>query len=296
MPSAIRTVVVGVDFTEPSLDALSWTARNFAPEARLLAVHIVAVPEPPGFLRGRFPAGEELVASAVAGAEVRLKAILSERGIDRAEPIVREGAPAEQLEQAAAEQGGELLVVGPHGERPGVWRLIGGTAQRIARRSKIPVVVARGLPPHAPRHVLVPLDDSALTRPVLNWGARLAREHGARLTAVHVISDSLRGAIRIGASPREVQEAQDNLVKWADTWLREQVEDAGITDLRVACEVRLGDAAHEILTLAEMVEAELIVMGRSGSGRVGEMILGSVANSVLRNGSGPIVLVGNEVP
>jgi universal stress protein E len=296
MPSAIRTVVVGVDFTDPSVDALTWTARHFAPEARLIAVHTVAMPEPPGFLRGRFPPTEELVTSARAGAESRLKAILSERGIEGAEPIVREGAPAEQLEEVAAEYGGDLLVVGPHGERPGVWRLIGGTAQRIARGSKIPVVVARGLPARAPRHVLVPLDDSALTAPVLLWGARLAREHGARLTVVHVIGDSLRGAIRIGGSPREVQEAQDNLVKWADVWLREQVEGAGLTDLRVSCEVRLGDAAHEILTLAEMVEAELIVIGRSGSGRVGEMILGSVANSVLRNGSGPLVLVGNEVP
>ncbi len=290
----IRTVVVGLDFTGPSVDAVAWTARHFAPEARLLVVHCIRVPEPPRFMQGRFPSSEELVATARRGADDRLRETIGALAPERAEVIVREGEPADQIEAVAAERGADVVVVGPHHDRTGVWRLIGGTAQRIARRSPVPVLVARGLPEHAPSHILVPVDDSELTEPVLRWAVALARRYEARLTAVHVVGDSLMGAIRIGGTETEIRNASASLLESADVWLRKRLAAVDAPAGDVQRRVPVGDAAHEILSLAQAEGADLIVMGRSGTGRVGELILGSVANSVLRNGSGPLLLVGNE--
>ncbi len=286
--------MVGLDFTEPSVDAVAWTARHFAPEARLLIVHCIRVPEPPRFIQGRFPSSEELVANARRGADDRLRETIGTLALERAEVVVREGEPADQLQALATERGADVIVVGPHHDRTGVWRLIGGTAQRIARRSRVPVLVARGLPDHPPRNIIVPVDESELTEPVLRWAAALARRYEARLTAVHVVSDSLMGALRIGGTEPEIRGASANLVESAEIWLRDQLVAANALAGDVQRRVLVGDAAHEILTLAQADDADLVVMGRSGSGRVGELILGSVANSVLRNGSGPLFLVGNE--
>lgn len=290
----IETVVVGLDFTEPSADAVAWTARHFAPEARLLIIHCIRVPEPPRFIQGRFPPPEELVASARRGADDRLRETIGKLDLERAEVIVREGEPADQIEALAAERGADVVVVGPHHDRTGVWRLIGGTAQRIARRSSVPVLVARGLQEHAPSHILVPVDDSELTEPVLRWASALARRYDSRVTAVHVVGDSLMGAIRIGGTETEIRDASTSLLESADVWLRERLEAAKAPSEDVQRRILVGDAAHEILSLAQGEGADLIVMGRSGTGRIGELILGSVANSVLRNGSGPLLLVGNE--
>ncbi len=285
-------VVVGLDFTAPSLDAVSWASRVFAPEARLVLVHSISVPEPPSFFKGRFPSSEELVASARRGAEERIGETVEQLGLDGAVVEIREGLPAEQLERVASEYGADLIVVGPHAERPGVWRLIGGTAQRVARHAPCPVLVARGLSGSRPSRILVPLDESELMAAVLDHAISLAREFGARLMVMHVIADSLLGATRIGATEREQKDAAHRLRESAEEWLRERLAAAGVPAADVDVVVRAGDAAHEILATAQEWDAELIVMGRSGSGRVGELILGSVANSVLRNGSGPLLLIG----
>lgn len=45
----IRRIVVGVDFREPSVAAARWTARELAPDAEIVLLHVVDVPRPPAF-------------------------------------------------------------------------------------------------------------------------------------------------------------------------------------------------------------------------------------------------------
>jgi hypothetical protein len=66
-------IVVGVDFSAPSVAAANWVARHFAPGAEVVLVHALVIPEPPIFLRGRYPARDTLVATALDGGCARLR-------------------------------------------------------------------------------------------------------------------------------------------------------------------------------------------------------------------------------
>jgi hypothetical protein len=48
-----RRIVVGVDFSTASLDAVRWVAGSFAPHAQLFLAHVVAHPRVPSFLRSQ---------------------------------------------------------------------------------------------------------------------------------------------------------------------------------------------------------------------------------------------------
>jgi Universal stress protein family len=66
-PHALKRVVVGIDFSESSLTAATWVARHVAPGAELVLVYALHVPEPPSFLRGKYPPRERLIETARAG-------------------------------------------------------------------------------------------------------------------------------------------------------------------------------------------------------------------------------------
>jgi nucleotide-binding universal stress UspA family protein len=73
-----RDIVVGVDFSEPSLTAARWTARHLAGDASLVLAHAVCVPEPPRFLRELHPPVQPLIDDARRGAEARLAELAGE--------------------------------------------------------------------------------------------------------------------------------------------------------------------------------------------------------------------------
>ena len=65
------------------------------------------------------------------------------------------------------------------------------------------------------------------------------------------------------------------------------------TDAAVACEHRMliGSPASEILTVAEMEAAELIIMGSHGRRGLSRLVLGSVAEAVARSAKCPVLIV-----
>ncbi len=57
--------------------------------------------------------------------------------------MVVRGNPVEQILQQSAENGCDLIVMGTHGEGTLADAMIGSTARRVVRRSRIPVLVVR---------------------------------------------------------------------------------------------------------------------------------------------------------
>lgn len=56
-------------------------------------------------------------------------------------------------------------------------------------------------------------------------------------------------------------------------------------------EMRIGDAAREILALAEKERVDLIIIGRQGRGAIAEWLLGNVAVKITRRAACPVLLV-----
>lgn len=288
---ASRAVVVGVDFSEPSFEAVRWTAMHLARDSTLVLAHAVFIPEPPSFLQGLYPSSEQLVADARAGAEQRLTQLRDAMGLRRSEVAIRVGRPDEVLTAIATEFDADVLVIGPHGERPGVWKLIGSTAERVARRSTSSVLLARGIGASAPRTILAAVDESALTRPLIAWAARLKQEWNARVVALHVTNPLQYGSL-VGGSDEERHRGEEQIGRRIDEWLFGELSAAGLDD--AAREVAFGDPGFELLAAIERFSAELVIIGRHGAGGTSGSFMGSVVEFLLRNGTGPVLVVGNR--
>lgn len=291
----IERALIGIDFSEQSVTGARWVARHFAPDAELLLLHAVFVPEPPRFLRGRFPSPQGLVETARNGAEKRLQDLA--RGDSRIHTAVRSGRVAEQLVRCAEEVRADLIVVGKHGKRSGVWDWLGSTAEQVLLASGVPVLLAAGMGDGPPRRLLVALDEGDVTPAVLRWARTLAEQFGSRVTALHAVrslpATSALAMATVGSGTTAfAPELHDAELRWgADRWMERMLE-AGFDPERTRSEVTFGEPEYEIVRTAERFGCDLIVMGNRRPGGMARTMLGSVVRGVLRRAPCPTLVVG----
>lgn len=143
---------------------------------------------------------------------------------------------------------------------------------KTARRSARPRPLAS---------LLVATDFSTSAARALERAARLAVRTDARITVVHVLPallSSRKSRTMEAASRRSLDEA---LAQVADV-----VPQARVDGLLVS-----GTPYVEIARQARAVRADLVVMGRTGPHPVRDLLLGSTAEQVVRNGGTPVLLV-----
>ena len=284
-------VVAGIDFSDASIAAARWTSRWFAPDAELILLHVLDMPQPPAFLRPLLPVSEDVLRHAREGALQQLRdlghSLLSAR--KRAE--VREGKPTEQIAKVASELDADLVVVGEHGQRRGLRDVLGSTAEQLVHASPVPVLLARGQAEAAPQRVLVPVDESEMGDRVLTWARLLGERFGAQVMVFHVLNARLLWQMRQISSETKWQELGEDMQRGALDWLRERVRAAGFTPEQAETRVAFGEPSHEILAAAARYGADLIVLGSHGAGALERVLIGSVARAVMRGASSPVLVV-----
>jgi nucleotide-binding universal stress UspA family protein len=136
--------------------------------------------------------------------------------------------------------------------------------------------------------ILVPLDGSAVAEAALAPAIDLARGAGARLVLLRAAqAHTLPLADPIAAQVDVMHEAQEYLAA-----TRERVLAAGVGDVEVSA--WYGPAAESIVEAARYRHADLIVMSSHGRSGVSRLVLGSIAESVLRATAVPILLIRPE--
>jgi nucleotide-binding universal stress UspA family protein len=84
-------ILVGIDFSDASFEAARWTSRFLGRGAELILAHIIAIPEPPPILRGRFPRRDLVIETVREGADKRLRDLSGSLSSDRIWLEIREG-------------------------------------------------------------------------------------------------------------------------------------------------------------------------------------------------------------
>jgi len=140
-----------------------------------------------------------------------------------------------------------------------------------------------------PKVVLVPLDGSTLAEGALGPAIGFGRD-GAKLVLLRAVeAHAAPFAHPADAQVTAIEEAEQYLAGVAT-----RAREAGATDVDTS--VWYGPPVDSIADAAQFRKADLIVMSTHGRSGIGRFVLGSVAESVLRSTTAPILLLRPEAP
>lgn len=222
---------------------------------------------------------------------------LREQGRD-VDTIVAFGNPAEQILALATAT--DLVVMGSHGHG-GVRRFVlGSVADEVARHAPVPVMIVRGGSASPPAvqltRIVVPLDGSELAEQAVPVAAALAADLGVPVHLMRVLDvDALRATVKAGIhAAAAYMRSQEEIQRYAEEYLAEQVQELRNRDLTATVEVLTGSPA--VTLLDAMRPDDLVVMTTHGRGGVRRWLLGSVADKLVRAAEAPVLLVPASGP
>jgi nucleotide-binding universal stress UspA family protein len=134
--------------------------------------------------------------------------------------------------------------------------------------------------------LLVPVDFSAHSDHAFEVAGSLARDYAGKLILVYVIPPPVVGGPGIGMITYPPVEDDENEI--LDKLLK--MKSAGPA-VRVECFVRRGNPATVILEMARESMCDLIVIGTHGRTGISRLLMGSVAEQVLRRAACPVLTV-----
>ncbi|MDA8368930.1 MAG: universal stress protein [Nocardiopsaceae bacterium] len=292
-PPSTRTVVVGIDGSEPSRIALEWAADAAAARgAGLRILHAVSMPlvAVPFGRPIRIPPTPEvaerasaLLADAVEQTHKTHPGLAVETEVSAKEP-----GPA----LLAASRSAELVVVGPRGLSGAGALLLGSVAVRVSAHAECPVVVVRGAAPQTkPGRIVVGVDGSPHSTAALRFALAEAARNGAVLVAVHAYQQPVPvGPGMLAASGYTLDDAA--LVARTTEYVSSLIDEARTAqaaDVDAQVEVVEDHAAHALLHAGS--KAALLVVGSRGRGGFRGLLLGSVSQAVLHHAEVPVAVV-----
>jgi nucleotide-binding universal stress UspA family protein len=193
----------------------------------------------------------------------------------------RTGNPAEGILDFAEKGYPCLIVMATHG-RSGISRWsVGSVADKVVRAtSRQPLLLIRAKGAHPDirakrilKKALVPLDGSTISEAVLPFICDIARSLEMELTLLQVIPKTNR--------------TFHNAELYLKDWCRRLGEDS----LCAGYQVKIGNAADQIIDYANEMAADLVAMSTRGQTALNLWSLGSVAQKVLLGGDSPLLLI-----
>jgi universal stress protein A len=141
------------------------------------------------------------------------------------------------------------------------------------------------------RRILVPTDFSDCATPAVRYAAELADKFAAELILLHVVPDTVL-ALPDAVMPTPAPVADLNaLTDAGKQGLANLIAAEKLESRHPRPEVRIGSPAAEIVAAATDLHADLVCIGTHGRGGLARVIMGSVAELVLRQAPCPVLTV-----
>lgn len=228
---------------------------------------------------------------------VDLKARAASRGLS-VQTHIATGIPSEEVLSVARTKDTDLIVVGTRGKTGLEHVLLGSTAERIIRMAPCPVVTVPAERPHAEgssivekpnviTRMLVPVDFSDCSLDALEYGVLVSQRAKASITLLHVLEPVSYGLDFTLPNVATREHIRTELTGRLSN-LVSALTSAGV---RSDFTFSGGLPADSILDTARSRSADLVVMGTHGRRGLSHTLFGSVAESVLRKSSCPVLTV-----
>lgn len=290
----LKKIIVGHDLRaggETALRSAAVLARRCSAELRL--VHVI---EPQHtYQRLSHPLTSPYPLEEIAqksGAKLRALAAGPELAHLQVEYEVRTGKPFVELIIARRAWQADLIVVGGASKQDPSF--LGSTSERIVRKAMVPVMVAKKVLSTVAKTFLVPTDFSDCARRAAQEALILAESFHGRIVFLHVVdlyplyavgyADDFGVALPLPPPPPEVMEGE-----WQNFL-------SGLPVEKVRCEncTEEGEPAVTILNQAQRKQVNAIVMGTHGRTGLNHMLLGSIAEKVVRKAHCPVLTIRPE--
>jgi nucleotide-binding universal stress UspA family protein len=268
----VNRILVPTDFSVLSLDALHYASRLAGiVKADLLLLHVTES-RPDAERAGRLT-GE---------LEGQIRALRATEGLDPTMQVhtrLETGRIGERVADVALREDVDLVVRGTRGSggRSAIKRFfIDSNARRTVELSRVPVLTLREIPkPFRLRDILLPLDLTQQTHRKVHFAINLAKLFDARLHLVAVahLLETLRGQ-------------DDRLERYMHTQ-EAYIRAAGI---EVSTEIiRHDNVGDSVVTYAEEIDADLIVIVTGRENRLDTLLMGSRAGRVIDHAHRPVL-------
>jgi nucleotide-binding universal stress UspA family protein len=139
--------------------------------------------------------------------------------------------------------------------------------------------------------VLVAVDFSDTSADAVRYAEELSRLFNARVHLLHVVPDPLRQPWAVEAPGLDYPALSQQWREEALAGLRGLRQQAGLDEAGTTLAVGTGAAHTAIIEYAREQAVDLIVMGTHGHGPVVHLLLGSVAERVVRSATCPVLVV-----
>jgi nucleotide-binding universal stress UspA family protein len=268
MVGPLKKILVPTDGSKGSesvFPAIMPLVRAFDPEVALLYVfeHPESVFVPP----------EEVSSACRALRTAHVNASLE----------LRDGKPAEEILRLARARNVDLIAMSTQG-RGGLVRFIAGSvAEEVLRHTDIPMLLTRPDVPVKPwKHIAVALDGSDRAEEILPDVVRLARTLRATVEVIEVEFPSIAGVAGEVAIPLPTVDPMPYL-----NGVVARLQSQGVEASAVALE---GSASGELLKQVRSSGAALLCMTTHGRSGLSRLLLGSVAEEIVRKAPCPVLL------
>jgi nucleotide-binding universal stress UspA family protein len=290
MGATFRKILCPIDFSECSRHALRAAVRIASEHgAELEIVHVWYVPTTLGV--GEYVVPGEAIQQMETEASRKLDAAVADAralGAQRVSSKLLSGVPWPTIVDAAADPAIDLIVAGTHG-RTGLARVIlGSVVERIVRHAPCSVLVVRpegGLGPFD--HVLCATDFSDAAHFAMELAGTLAKPGGNGIALLHVLElpAAYSGEPHPPAIYRELDRRSAAVLDKLASELLAKVK------VPVATRSRVGHPGAETLHALDADRTiDLVVTGSHGRTGLQRMMLGSVAEKVVRHARCPVLV------
>ncbi len=292
---AFKKILVAIDGSETSEKALELVAglsSSLGTEVVLLAV----TDSRAHFDEGEAESSDDDAENAAKYLEHKA-APLREMGLS-VSPKVESGSAADTILSVAKDIGADVIAMATHRGSAIARGILGSVTDRVMRASELPVLAvypesgqSSAKQSWTPSTVIVPLDGSELAEQSVSAAIEIAESCGAELIFVRAVRLPSYAVSGPGAEFYGQDYGVSSNREGAEEYLSQFVEMAKSKGISASAHAALGNPAARLIEESNNVPDAMIVITSHGRGGMRRMVLGSVADKIVRASHHPVLVL-----
>lgn len=144
------------------------------------------------------------------------------------------------------------------------------------------------------KNILVPLTLTKASKNILDYAVSLADKFNAKLTVLHVLREPKMDLSEIDYESGFLQKVKEHQEKEMRDELERLITKECSKKYNISYEMKWGQPYVEIVNKAKSINADIIIMGTHGRTGLSHVLLGSVAEKVLRLAPCPVMIIRSK--